>query len=232
VASVAVSFAALEADADELRACWAVLDEADRARADRFRFARDRRRFVVRRAKLRRLLAAHVGVGAADLRFEQNRFGKPRLSGGPHFTLSYSGERMMMAVSDVEVGCDVERIDPALDWSPLAASLFAGSERACLAALTETAARTAFFHCWARKEAFVKALGLGLSHPLEAFAVSVSIDAALLAGGNGWAIAAAEAGAGYAAAVVAADDGRPLVIRSSDSTSSIASRANSIASPA
>lgn len=232
MASVAVTFAALDAEPDALRACWGILDRAERIRAGKFRFERDRRRFILRRGRLRRLLAAHTGTAAAELRFQQNGFGKPRLAAGPHFSLSHSAERMMVAISDVEVGCDIERIDPALMWGPLAESLFAPGERASLEKLSAAAARTAFFHCWARKEAFVKALGLGLSHPLEAFVVSVRADARLIAGGEGWAMAAVEAGAGYAAAVATRDDGLPLVIRTSESTSAIASRANATVSPA
>ena len=232
VADVALAFAALDAEADLLRQCWDLLDEGERARAGRFRFARDRRRFVVRRATLRGLLAAHIGGRPAALRFEENGFGKPRLPGGPHFSASHSGDRMMLAIADAEVGADLEGVDPDLAWRPLADGLFAATERAALAALPEAAAHTAFFHCWARKEAFVKALGLGLSYPLDAFAVSVSGEAALRAGGEGWAIAAANAPVGYAAAVVARDDGRPLVIRSSDSTSLSASRATAMASAA
>jgi 4'-phosphopantetheinyl transferase len=139
---------------------------------------------------------------------------------------------MMLAIAEVEVGADIERIDPSLAWRPLADGLFAARERAAFAALPEAEARAAFFHCWARKEAFVKALGLGLSYPLDAFAVSVSAEAAVRTGGEGWAIAAVEAAAGYAAAVVARDEGRPLVIRTSDSTSCSASRATAMASAA
>lgn len=232
MAEVAVTFAPLDVDANALQSCWDLLDMSERARAARFRFARDRRRFVVRRAALRRLLAAHGGARAEALRFEENGFGKPRLSGGPYFSASHSGERMMVAVANVEVGADVERIDPDLAWRPLADGLFETSERDALAALPEAAARTAFFHCWARKEAFVKALGLGLSYPLDAFAISVSDQAALQAGGEDWEIAALDGVAGYAAAVVARDDGRPLVIRISDNTSCSASRATAIASAA
>jgi 4'-phosphopantetheinyl transferase len=232
VAEVAVTFAPLDLEADALDQCRDLLDEPERARAARFRFARDRRRFVVRRATLRRLLAEHCGGRAEALRFEENGFGKPRLSGGPHFSASHSGERMMAAIADVEVGADIERIDAGLAWSPLAESLFAASERAALTGLPDAEACTAFFRCWARKEAFVKALGLGLSYPLDAFAVSVSAEAALRMGGEGWAIAAADGAVGYAAAVVARDDGRPLVIRTSDSTSCSASRATVTASAA
>jgi 4'-phosphopantetheinyl transferase len=112
---------------------------------------------------------------------------------------------MMIAISDVEVGCDIERIDETMDWRPIAESLFAPTERAALAALPEADRLHGFFQCWARKEAFVKALGQGLSYPLEAFAVSVTPEARLLSGADAWSIAALSPEPGYAGAVVVRD---------------------------
>jgi len=152
-------------------------------------------------------------VGVLDaLRFGENSHGKPILADGPCFSLSHSADMMMLAIGDAAIGCDVERIDPALDWPPLAETFFTATERAALAALPPEAARRAFFACWARKEAFVKALGLGLSWPLDAFDVSVGATPALLSGGAGWAIAAAPDVPGFATAIVAHDDGTPLII--------------------
>jgi 4'-phosphopantetheinyl transferase len=197
VARVEAVFASLDADGPALEEARGLLDARERERAASFRFEEDRRRFVVRRATLRRLLGVRTGQAPETLAFEENAFGKPRLRSGPCFSASHSGDRMMVAIADVEVGCDIERIDPALDWQPLAESFFAPSERR---QLTE---RDAFFRCWARKEAFVKALGRGLSYPLDAFEVSVGAEPALVSGGHGWAMAAPDPGPGYAAALVA-----------------------------
>jgi 4'-phosphopantetheinyl transferase len=197
MARAEILFASLEADAAAVEEARTLLDTGERARADSYRFDRDRRRFVVRRATLRRLLAKRTGTAPEALAFEENAFGKPRLRSGPCFSTSHSGERMMVAIADVEIGCDLERIDPAVDWRPLAESFFAPGEQRALAD------REAFFRCWSRKEAFVKALGQGLSYPLDAFEVSVGPEPALIAGGHGWAIAAPDAGPGYAAALVA-----------------------------
>jgi len=212
VARVAVCFEPLDVDEAMLAALAAVIGADERAHADRFRFARDRRRFIARRARLRQLLGAWVGRAPDALRFGENSHGKPILADGPCFSLSHSADMMMLAIGDVAVGCDVERIDPALDWPPLAETFFTATERAALAALPPEAARRAFFACWARKEAFVKALGLGLSWPLDAFDVSVGATPALLSGGAGWAIAAAPDVPGFATAIVAHDDGTPLII--------------------
>jgi 4'-phosphopantetheinyl transferase len=208
VARVAVHFETLAGDDAALTH---LLGVDERARAARFRFPRDRRRFVVRRGRLRQLLADTVGRAPEALRFTENSHGKPILAEGPPFSLSHSADMMMLAIGDADVGCDVEWIDPALDWPPLAQSFFTPGERAALAALPPEAARRAFFACWARKEAFVKALGLGLSYPLDAFDVSVSAQAELRTGGEGWAITAALTVPGYATALVARDDGQPLV---------------------
>ena len=189
-----------------------LLDEGERAHAARFRFDRDRRRFLVRRGRLREVLGRATGVAPARLAFTTGSHGKPALPDGPCFSLSHSGERMMLVLADRAVGCDIERIDDAVEWAPLAERLFAAGERRALAALPEADGRRGFFECWARKEAFVKALGLGLSYPLEAFEVAVGPEARLLAGGAGWAIAAAAPGTGFTGAVVALDDGGALEI--------------------
>ena len=211
MARVAVHFETLAVDDATLTH---LLGADERARADRFRFPRDRRRFVVRRARLRQVLAAWVGRAPEALTFTENSHGKPILVDGPPFSLSHSADMMMLAIGDAEVGCDLEWIDPALDWPPLAETFFTPAERAALAALPPEAARRAFFACWARKEAFVKALGLGLSYPLDAFHVSVGGSAELLAGGDGWAMGVGPAMPGYATALVTCDDGAPLMLMS------------------
>ena len=202
MAAVAVRFGRLEVAPEEEAQLAALLDADERARAARFHFARERRRFVVRRGRAREWLAEATGGNPAHLRFTTNAHGKPELPGGPHFSLSRSGETMMLAIGDAELGCDIEAIDPALDWPPLARSFFSHAENATLAALPPEAACTAFFACWSRKEAFVKALGLGLSYPLDAFTVSVDAAPAILSGGEGWGARSVEPPAGHQAALV------------------------------
>lgn len=202
MAAVAVRFGRLDVAPEEEARLANLLDDDERARAARFRFARDRRRFVVRRGRAREWLAEAIGGNPAHLRFTTNAHGKPELSGGPLFSLSHSGETMMLAIGDVALGCDIEAIDPALDWPSLARTFFSDAENAALAALAPEAAHTAFFACWARKEAFVKALGRGLSYPLDAFTVSVGESAAIVSGGEGWAAHPVAPPDGYRAALV------------------------------
>jgi 4'-phosphopantetheinyl transferase len=211
VARADVFTGSLRAGADEIARCAALLAPAELDRAARFRFAEDRRRFIVRRARLREVLAEAAGGHPARLSFTAGAHGKPALAGSAlQFSASHSGERWLVATSTSEVGADLERIVPSPDWPDLAASLFAPAERSALAALCPDDGQRAFFDCWARKEAFVKALGLGLSYPLDAFAVAVGPQPELLAGGAGWTLAALSLGPDFAGAVVMADDGQGL----------------------
>ncbi|MDO7843036.1 4'-phosphopantetheinyl transferase family protein [Sphingomonas immobilis] len=185
-----------------------LLSVEERERAARFHFARDRRRFVVRRARLREVL----GTATAErLVYTENVYGKPRLSNNAvRFSATHSGDTWAIAISSVEVGLDIEAHDTAVDWRDLAAGLFGANEIAALHALPEAEARHAFFDVWARKEAFVKAIGMGLSYPLDAFEVSAGHDARLIAGADGWAITRLDLSANYGAALVLADDGSPV----------------------
>jgi 4'-phosphopantetheinyl transferase len=210
VARVVVHHGSLQADPPELARCWALLGDGERERAGRFRYEITRRRFVVRRARLRERLAALTGARPAALRFATDRFGKPRLADGPAFSASHTGERWLIAVGAAELGADIEAINPAAEWRDIARTLFAPAEAAAIAT------RRAFFDCWARKEAFVKAVGQGLSYPLDAFEVSVERDATLGRGGDGWRIAALPLGDDLAGAVVATDDGAPIELTWAD----------------
>jgi len=199
MARVTLRLASLEVPADEVARLTQIIDDGERARAARFAEDLHRRRFIVRRGRLREMLGAAVGEAPGALRFAQNAHGKPELAGAPvHFSASHSRDRMALATSEVSVGCDIEAVDAGLDWQPLAARLFAAEERKELA--REGVA--GFFRCWARKEAFVKALGVGLSYPLDAFAVSCGAVARFARGGEGWAMTAADQ-PGFAGAVVA-----------------------------
>lgn len=191
-----------------------LLSMPEQARAERFVHARDRRRFIVRRARLRQWLGARIGMPPARLTFAVGEHGKPRLAGASlSFSLSHSGEHWLLAIGRVEVGADIECMRRGIDERDIARTLFAPAELAALDALPEPDASRAFFDVWARKEAFVKALGKGLSYPLDAFCVSAERTAALIAGGQGWDIARLDIAPDIAGAVVARADGAPLQVR-------------------
>lgn len=157
-------------------AAEALLSPDERSRGHRFATAELQRRFVAGRAGLRRVLGEHLRVDPRALAFVENAHGKPRLVGAQavHFSLSHSGDRAMLALSDrLEVGADLERMRP-IEHLDLARRYFHRSECAAIeAAAGEEAQRRAFFLIWTLKEAIVKSLGQGLSIPLDSFAVSI-----------------------------------------------------------
>ncbi len=164
---------------------WAGLPDDERARAERMNNAGARRRFVTGRACLRWALARLTQVAARDIRFAYGAHDKPFLPGGPSFSLSHSGERVLIAVAaGGRVGADVERIRPVRRLEALAARWFAPGERAWLSAVPEGEREAAFFAVWTRKEAFAKALGRGLATPFGAFTVDMGAGGTAAAPGT------------------------------------------------
>jgi 4'-phosphopantetheinyl transferase len=155
-------------------AALGALGAEERQRAAAFRFDRDRIRYTRRRAHLRRLLAEVTGRPPATLRYSVNEHGRPLLPDHPglHFSASSSGDLGLVGFSGCEVGVDVEQVRPDHADRDVARRLFAPEEIAALDAAPDDFAGR-FFNCWSRKEAYVKATGLGLSLPLKSFAVEV-----------------------------------------------------------
>lgn len=204
--------AELDLDPAQLSAFSSTLspDEADRSR--RFHRDSDRHRFVAGRGWLRRILGDCLGVDPAVLRFAYDINGKPRLAGADHqwlrFNMSNSDALALYAVcTEREVGVDVERVSVDVDVEALAQRFFSAAERAELAALPANDRRQAFFDCWTRKEAYLKAVGIGLGIPTQDFSVSVRsggpVELTVPAEGavRRWSLYAVDAGTGYAAAV-------------------------------
>ena len=174
---------------------WGTLDEAERARAGRFHFEKHRQNFVVGRGVLRLLLGRYLETRPEEVRFEYGAQGKPALSAGSlRFNASHSGELAVYAfVNDCDVGIDVELIKGDFETEEIAERFFSASEIDVLRALPLTDKPAGFFRCWTRKEAYIKAIGSGLSHPLDQFDVTVEIP--------GWSIIDLDVGPGYAAAL-------------------------------
>ena len=160
----------------------------------RQRHARDGRRFGLRRGWLRHLLAEQAGTVPETLRFAVGDQGKPFLPDYPdlHFSLSHSGGIALAAIGGAALGCDIEACDPATADPLVAGRLFSAAERAMLAPLSGAAWTAAFFDIWVRKEAYVKAIGTGLSTPLQSVCVTHI---------PGWRIEGVAAPAGFAGAV-------------------------------
>ena len=171
---------ALEPAAVDLAAHIEILDQQERDRMQRFHFAPDRTRYAVAHANLRRILGAYLRQPADGLRFHTNGFGKPELDHGDssssfHFSLSHSRSIALLAVANGgPVGVDVEEVRPI--EPEVADSHFSASERLQLNQLQGNAWLLGFYRCWTRKEAILKAEGVGLSYALDSFAVSLLPD--------------------------------------------------------
>lgn len=157
----------------------AVLSPDERERAERFRFDRDRARFIVARGVLRSVLGRYLSREPHTLRFAYNRYGKPELvqeTGTPelHFNLAHSHTMALCAVAlDYSVGIDVEHIRADFAGEDIAERFFSPREVQMLRAVPDAMRTRAFFLCWTRKEAYIKARGMGLSLALDCFDVSL-----------------------------------------------------------
>lgn len=147
---------------------FALLSTQERARAGRFHHERDRRRFVVARARLRSLLGEHLGVDPHNVVIDVAPGGKPVLGVNPsaapvHFNVSHCAELALIAISSSEIGIDVERVTPSADMDRVAAHFFTGGEVAAFQQLETKDKADFFFRTWVRKEAYLKATGRGFA---------------------------------------------------------------------
>jgi 4'-phosphopantetheinyl transferase len=154
-----------------------ILDEEERCRAARFHFDRDRDLFILARASLRRLLARYTGADPAQIQFKQNPYGKLFIDhpvSSVRFNVAHSGDCIVHAIAQgTEVGVDVEVLRNSGELASIS-SYFASGEQAWLLAADAQARDTGFFTLWTCKEAYIKALGRGLSKPLNSFEVSLA----------------------------------------------------------
>lgn len=153
-------------------------DELDRA--ERFYFKKDRQHFIVARGLLRAILSRYLDIESSQLRFCYTNYGKPALTNGPdhsdklEFNLAHADGIVLYAVTyGRKVGIDIERVRIDLDYEDIAARFFSSLERTMLDSMPTGMRTEAFFNCWTRKEAYIKARGEGLSMPLDQFDVSL-----------------------------------------------------------
>jgi 4'-phosphopantetheinyl transferase len=207
---IEIYFLSLDIEAERLSYLAAILSSDERDRASRFRFDLHRNRFIACRGTLRERLAEKLNIAPSAGQFVYGPHGKPGLSSHElQFNVSHSHDMAMIAISEsTEVGCDIERIDPSFAGEQIPERFFSPSEVASLRALPLADQCEAFFRCWTRKEAYIKACGMGVSLGLDTFDVTLAPDqpAALLRGADGWTLEAVNAPYGYAAAVVARGD--------------------------
>jgi len=180
--------AGLEWEPAELEEFMAVLSPDEQARARRFQFERDRQRYIAGRGILRNVLAAYLGRQPSELQCNYSPSGKPSLAANSNpnrlcFNLSHSHTLAVYALTrNREIGIDVERLRTDFPCEQIAERFFSAPEVSKLRALPDQAKHEAFFNCWTRKEAYIKARGEGLSIGLDRFEVSLAPEeqAALL----------------------------------------------------
>lgn len=212
--------ASLDLPAAAVEGMAGMLSPDEQERAARFRVPQVRARFTAARAILRDILSRYLHCEPSALVFGYRKHGKPFLVPGAEadirFNLSHShGLALYGICRGREVGIDLERIRQDREHDRLARRFFSPQEVAALQGLPPDERVEAFFHCWTRKEAYLKARGEGLAIPLASFDVSLAPgEAAALLGVAGdsreaerWSILAIQAGPGYAAAL--AVEGRP-----------------------
>ena len=197
-----------------------VLSEDELQRSRRFRFSRDRRRFLVARSFLRTLIGKYLVVHPRSIRFEYNHFGKPSLPGeNLSFNLSHSKNLILYGLAQHEaLGVDVERINSDFGTQKIAKRFFSPHEIEELNCLPVDQQVIGFFNCWTRKEAFIKALGHGLSIPLKSFDVTLApLEPARILAirmahqmGDGWKLYSIEPAPGYVGAICAKEPDRRL----------------------
>jgi 4'-phosphopantetheinyl transferase len=171
----------LDVDDEQERLCARILDDSERERAELFRFAHLRKRFIVGRATLRTILGHCTDMDPRSLRFALGEHGKPYID-EPHcahirFNASDSQGLGAVAIAQGhEIGFDIERVRPNQDCDLIAASEFCNEEWEWLQCLPEPDRLTAFFALWTCKEAYLKGKGLGLTVPLNQFAIAMDSE--------------------------------------------------------
>jgi 4'-phosphopantetheinyl transferase len=176
--------ASLDQPADVIAKLASLLSSDECQRAERFHRHADRRRFIAGRGILRKIISAYLALAPDVVRFEYNEYGKPFISddqirGALSFNVSHSNGMALYAfVRGRRVGVDIEYMREDFATLGVAESFFSKDEFEELNASPIDRRTEAFFNCWSRKEAYIKAIGMGVSYPLDGFTVSLASDAA------------------------------------------------------
>jgi 4'-phosphopantetheinyl transferase len=217
--------ASLDQPADMIAKLAPFLSQDEYQRAMRRYRPVDRDRFIVGRGILRKIISAYLALQPGQLRFTYNEYGRPAVSDDQNdcalnFNLAHSAELVLYAVTRGRVvGIDIEYIHDDFATLEIAEHFFSKDEVAALKSLPADQRTIGFFNCWSRKEAFIKAKGMGVSYPLDRFTVSLAPGEppALLKVDDDkrevarWKMYELKPGADYAAALIAA--GAPITLK-------------------
>lgn len=164
----------------EVKAYRSFLNVEELVKANSYRFQKDHDTFVITRAVLRLLLGNYLKSDPSKLHFKYGKKGKPFLDRNHtsiEFNVSHSGSMAIVGIAEgCPLGVDIEYLKQGLDFLELANDFFSDTEIQILMSLPEEQRAVAFYRCWTRKESFIKAKGIGLSYPLDAFSVSLDSD--------------------------------------------------------
>ena len=149
----------------------------EQSRAEKYHFEEDRQTYICCHAFLRLILSTRLQVQPSDICFIKGKKNKPRLKGNPvYFNISHTRNAFAIAVSKTSyVGIDVENVNRKLEFKSMANNIFNSKERSYISESCEDA-RKRFFLLWTRKEAFLKAIGLGIITNLKQIAVSEQVN--------------------------------------------------------
>ena len=204
--------ARLDVSTSRLEILQELLSPDENARAQRFHFKRDCRDYIVGRGVLREILGSYLDMDPSHVSFTYNDYGKPDLLYTPgsdmiRFNMSHSGRMVIYALScGREIGVDIEHIRPMTSAEGIIERYCSGREKLAFRSVPQSLKLAAFFNCWTRKEAYIKARGEGLSRPLDKFSVSLAPGepAAFLSSEEipFWSLKDVDVGDEYVAAVV------------------------------
>ncbi|WP_178989435.1 4'-phosphopantetheinyl transferase family protein [Winogradskyella schleiferi] len=169
----------VEVKDDTYHKYYTLLSEYEKERADRFKFYKDKRCYVVARGVLRLLSSTYLKTEAIDIEFDYEQYGKPKFKQitNLNFNVSHSGDIAIIGfVYDHSIGVDIEKIKDDFNTFEIATNFFSKKEIEALQKTPKLQQHLAFYRCWTRKEAFIKAKGNGLSFPLDTFSVTLDSD--------------------------------------------------------
>ena len=174
--SVHLWCANLNISIEKQKVYWNYLSEEEQARSQRFKFEKHRIHFIAARGILRILIARYLQIAPSAVHFEFGEFGKPFLTKNKkfQFNISHSEEYALFGFTlNNSIGVDIEYTLKKVDYKVIAPRFFAPNEVEKLFALPSSKQIEGFYNCWTRKEAFIKAVGNGLSLPLDQFEVTL-----------------------------------------------------------
>ena len=169
----------ISTSSEEQETYFNLLSKDEKLRANKFRFTKDRKTYVIAKGVLRVLSGYYLNQKPEQIEFEYSKFEKPKYKNHSRlkFNVSHSGNYIIIGfVNEYDLGVDIEYIKKDFDVLDIADNFFSTSELDALHQIDEKERIRAFYRCWTRKESFIKAEGSGLSFPLDTFSVTLDTD--------------------------------------------------------